>query len=127
MRALGFVAAMILVGCNRPDVTSHVYKHENGETAFIIDRYEYGFTIRGPDAEGKRSLDVLKVNLCKGGQLWWDRANSLIFHYDSAEILYLSDVSSLPNKISIAACRNSNVLCASFTPSPSGARIPISC
>lgn len=127
MRTIAFMAAMMLMGCSKPDVTSQVYKFENGQTAFIVDRYKYGFGVRGPDIGGSASLDVLKVNQCKGGQLWWDRGRTVVFRYDAAEISYLADVSEPSNSLSIAACRNSNTLCISSKPSASVARIPIAC
>jgi hypothetical protein len=127
MRTIVVMAAMMLMGCSKPDVASQAYKFENGQTAFIVDRYKYGFGVRGPDTGGSASLDVLKVSQCKGGQLWWDRGQALVFRYDAAEISYLADVGGPSNSLSIAACRNSNVLCMSSTPSASVARIPITC
>ena len=127
MRTLGLVLALMLLGCSKPDVTSQVYRFENGKTAFIIDRYEYGFAIKGPDAGGNASLDMLKVNQCKAGHLWWDRGDSLVFRYDAAEISSLADVGKQPGSLSIAVCRNSNVLCSSLKPSTSVVRIPVAC
>lgn len=127
MRTIVVVVALMLIGCSKPDVASKVYKLENGTTAFIVDRYKYGFGVRGPDTTGTGSLDVLKVNQCKGGQLWWDRGGALVFRYDAAEISYLADLGEQPNSLSIAACRNSNALCSSLKPSASVARIPITC
>lgn len=127
MRAIVIVVATILAGCSEADVVSRIYKYDSGKTAFIVDRYQYGFSVRGPDKGGSDSLDVLKVNQCKGGQLWWDGRQSLVFRYDAAEISYLADVGASAESLSIAACRNANALCSLYQRRSYIRRIPVEC